>query len=227
VCTSDFRVVLLLRFVQGIGFGGLTPVIVTSIGSLFEGGIEAAAQGFRFASSGVVLMTLPLLGGVLVGYGWYYPFFVFGIAFPVAALFVLWFEEPTSEPSRSGGDSQETLRNLVALVRQRRGAAVLVARGIPEFLFLTFLTYNSLVVVRPIGESPTQAGLLVNVASIAHVVSATWAGRITARYESRLFPLLFANVCMGAGVALFGLVPSLPVTVVVSPAVGVGFGTTL
>lgn len=35
--TTDFLVVLALRFLQGIGFAGIVPIIVTSIGDLYTG----------------------------------------------------------------------------------------------------------------------------------------------------------------------------------------------
>jgi ACDE family multidrug resistance protein len=51
VFTNDFLVALALRLIQGIAFGGLTPIIITSIGDLYSGTTEATAQGLRFTGS--------------------------------------------------------------------------------------------------------------------------------------------------------------------------------
>jgi MFS family permease len=45
--TTDFGVVLALRVVQGFGFAGLNPIIVTSIGDMYTHEKEATGQGIR------------------------------------------------------------------------------------------------------------------------------------------------------------------------------------
>ncbi|WP_092692686.1 MFS transporter [Halorientalis regularis] len=224
--TTDFQVALALRLLQGIGFAGLTPIIVTSIGDLYRGGAEATAQGVRFATSGFTLMTFPLLGGTLAAIAWQYPFFLYALTFPTAVLIALFFEEPTSEDTRQGSADTD-LGDLLEFVSRPRVASVLVGRAIPNFLYTAFLTYNSFVVVQLIGGSPGEAGLLITAASVFHTASATQAGRITALFDSRLYPLLGANLSMGAGFAVVGLAGSLPVALIGSAGVGLGFGTSL
>lgn len=224
--TTDFRVALALRLLQGVGFSGLTPIIVTSIGDLYQAGEEATAQGLRFASSGLTLMTFPLLGGALVSIAWHYPFFLYVITVPTAVLIVLFFEEPMSEAARHRS-SDTSIADLLGFVRQRRVASILVGRAVPNFLYIAFLTYNSFIVVRIIGGNPGEAGLLITAASVMHALSATQAGRITSVFSSRLFPLLGANVSMGGGLALVALAGSVPVAVVGGAAVGLGFGLSL
>mgnify|MGYP006282935245 FL=1 len=224
--TTNFRIALALRLLQGVGFAGLTPVIVTSLGDLYHGGAEATAQGLRFASSGFTLMTFPLIAGTLVAFGWRYPFFLYGIAIPTAALIVLFFEEPMSERAMRESDRTD-LTDLFGFVRQPRVAAVLVGRAVPNFLYIAFLTYNSFVVVRIIGGDPGEAGLLITAASVMHAVSATQAGRLTALFASRLYPLLGANLSMAGGLALVGAAGSLPIALAGAAGVGLGFGTSL
>lgn len=51
--TTNFRIALGFRALQGVGFAGVTPVIITCLGDLYEGDAEATAQGIRFGISGV------------------------------------------------------------------------------------------------------------------------------------------------------------------------------
>lgn len=215
-----------LRLLQGVGFSGLTPIIVTSFGDLYRGGEEATAQGLRFASSGLTLMAFPLVGGALVTIAWHYPFFLYGITVPTAVLIVLFFEEPMSEAARRRS-SDTSVTDLLGFVRQRRIASILVGRAVPNFLYIAFLTYNSFIVVRIIGGNPGETGLLITAASVMHALSTTQAGRVTSIFSSRLFPLLGANVSMGGGLALVALAGSVPVAVVGGAAVGLGFGLSL
>ena len=103
----------------------------------------------------------------------------------------------------------------------------MLARGLPLTVWIGFVTYNSIVVVRFLGGTPTQAGALVSVGSLAYAAVASQAGRVTARFDSRLYPLVAANLCLGAGFALFLLAPSLPVAGVGIAVSGAGFGLVL
>ena len=243
--TSDFGTVLALRALQGVGFAALTPVIVTSIGDLYEGGREATAQGIRFAASGLTVMLLPPLAGVLVAVAWNAPFLLYLLAFPAALVAWRYFEEPTDDRAvgDGGGDrgAGDDVTNespgdadpdggtaaLLRLAKRPRVAAILVGRAVPNFLFIAYFTYNSFVVVQAIHGSPGQAGLVVAVVSVGQTVAATQAGRITARFESRFWPLAIATVAMSAGLAVAGLAPSLPALLVGGVAMGLGFGVSL
>jgi MFS family permease len=250
--TTEYRVALALRTLQGVAFGGLTPIIITSLGDIYEGTAEATAQGIRFTGSGLTQTVFPLLSGSLVAVAWQYPFLIYAIALPVAAVVALRFEEPTAargggagsgDRDRNGdrdgnGDSGSRaadgagaegsrLRALFGLVRQRRVAALVVARGLPLTVWIGFVTYNSIVVVRVLDGTPAQAGGLVAVGSLAYATAASQAGRVTARFDSRLYPLVAANVCLGTGFGLFLLAPSLAVAGAGIAVAGAGFGLAL
>ncbi|MEF8869616.1 MAG: MFS transporter, partial [Haloarculaceae archaeon] len=102
--TTEYRVALALRTLQGVAFGGLTPIIITSLGDIYEGTAEATAQGIRFTGSGLTQTVFPLLSGSLVAVAWQYPFLIYAIALPVAAVVALRFEEPTT----AGGGADTT-----------------------------------------------------------------------------------------------------------------------
>jgi cyanate permease len=104
---------------------------------------------------------------------------------------------------------------------------MVVARGLPLTVWIGFVTYNSIVVVRFLDGTPAQAGVLVAVGSLAYATAASQAGRITARFDSRLYPLVAANVCLGIGFGGFVLAPSLLVAGVGIAVSGAGFGVTL
>jgi MFS family permease len=171
-------------------------------------------------------MTFPLIGGALVAVAWQYPFFLYAVTFPAAVLIILYFNEPMSEATRQGNAETE-FSDIVGFVSQPKVAAVLIGRAIPNFLFIAFLTYNSFVVVRVIGGDPGEAGLLITAASVMHTLSATQAGRVTALFDSRLYPLLGANLSMGGGLAIVGLAGSVPIALLGSAGIGLGFGMSL
>lgn len=104
--TTDFRLVLGLRFVPGVGYRGLVPIIMMSIGDTYAGPREATGQGLRLAVNGASETVFPLITGTLVVLAWQYPFLLYAIAIPAAAAMFFWFDEPTTADSAgdpSGG----------------------------------------------------------------------------------------------------------------------------
>jgi MFS family permease len=129
--TTDFTVVLVLRALQGLGFAGILPVVITSIGDLYEGSEEATGQGLRFAVSGLSQATFPVLAGGLVVLAWRYPFLLYSVAIPIALLVYIRFDDPhtsgsagtdASEDRKAGReeDTQGTIGELVVLAPERR-----------------------------------------------------------------------------------------------------------
>lgn len=229
--TTDFRVALGLRLLQGIAFGGVTPIIITSIGDVYDGNVEATAQGIRFTGSGLSNVTFPLIAGLLVVVSWRYPFFLYALALPIAVVVYRWFDEPVSDDQPAGAASGSTARqqlgSLSRLVRHRRVGAMIVARGLPVFTWIGFITYNSIVVVRVLDESPAAAGVVVSIASFTLAIAASQAGRITAAFDSRFLPLIASNACLGVGFAVFLFAPDIVIGGLGMALSGLGFGLTL
>jgi len=229
--TTDFTVVLVLRALQGVAFAGISPVIITSIGDLYDERTETTAQGIRFTGSGLSSALFPLLSGLLVVAGWQYPFLLYFLALPCALVVYRWFEDPhdgrESTTVTDGGQARSQLGALVRLVRQPRVFAFVIARGLPVATWFGFLTYNSVVVVRFTDASPSTAGLLITVASLAYAATASQSGRILQRFPNQWYPLIGANVCLALGFVVFLLVPGLPVKAVGIAVTGVGFGILL
>lgn len=229
VLTTDFRLVLALRFVQGFGFGGLVPTITASIGDMFDEGKEVTGQGLRMTVNGLSSTVVPLVAGALVVLSWRYPFLLYAAAFPVAAIVYFRFEEPTADASDHGGAfAEETyLRALLDLVRRPRMLSLVVARSLPVAVWIGLFTYNSLVVVRLMDGTPFQAGVLVAVGSLVFATAASQVGRIQTRFGGKFYPLVLANVALAIGFAGFLFSPGVFVASLWVALAGAGFGVSI
>ncbi|MFB6192299.1 MAG: MFS transporter [Haloarculaceae archaeon] len=258
--TTDFRVVLALRFVQGVGFSGLVPTITTSIGDMYADAREATAQGLRLGMNGISGAVVPPIAGLLVVVSWRYPFALYASAVPVAIAVQLWLTETTAETDpaaargrnegreengtggedegndeRGKGEGTGTAddggaayrRALLGLLGRRRVLALVIARTLPVVVWVGFFTYNSIVVVDLLGGTPPQAGLLVAVGNLVFGIAASQAGRITARADSRFYPLVAANVALATGFAVMLFAPGLAVAAAGITVAGVGMGISL
>lgn len=87
---NDFNLFLLLIFIQGIGAAPLGAFNVTLISDFFQGKERATALGYNGTILNLSTTIYPILGGLLAGFGWRYPFLLpllsFLVFFPI-----LWF----------------------------------------------------------------------------------------------------------------------------------------
>jgi len=224
--TTDFRVALALRLLQGIGWAGLTVLIVTSIGDLYSGMTETTAQGLRMTGVGVGGASLSVIAGVVVVGGWRYPFLLYLLVLPVAVAAFLWMEESTTgsddDAPEDGDDGYGW--ELFAIVWHPRVLAIVVARALPVVGFLGFVTYNSVIVVELLDGTPAQAGLLYGVWSVVYASIASQLGRVTDLIGGRYRALVLANGCLGGGLVMIFFAPGLLVAGVGTVVMGVGFG---
>jgi MFS family permease len=81
-----YALVLTGRAVQGLGAGGIFPVASAVIGDVFPPGRRGAALGLIGAVFGVAFLIGPILGGVLLLWGW--PL-LFLVNLPIAAVVIV------------------------------------------------------------------------------------------------------------------------------------------
>lgn len=225
--TTRFRTALVLRLLQGLGWAGVQVTTITGLGDLYSGAAEATAQGLRVAMLGISSTVMPILAGVLVAIAWQYPFLLYGLALPIALVAALWLRDPTASGGSNSVASADRFAQLRALARfagRPSVVAVLVARTTPGIVFTGFLTYNSLLVVRGMGGTPGQAGILVALFSIVFATAATQAGRATAAFDGRAVPLVGGSGLMTVGLVLAAVTSRVPVAMVGTVVMGLGFG---
>lgn len=230
--TTNFHVALALRAVQGVGFAGTIPIGITSLGDLYNGEKAATAHGFRMSGSGIFQTVFPILAGALVGFGWYFPFYLFAFCIPTAILLHLLMNEPMEfdDGGRSlasdgrGAQRKPSLQELFELVSKRHVLPMVVAYTVFPIVWFGFLTYNSVIVVRLLDGTPTQAGLLAGLASVCYAATGTQAGQLTSLFDSQRYVLIAANLAMGIGFAVFTLVPAPAIAATGVVVLGGGFG---
>lgn len=230
--TADFRLTLLLRFLQGIGWAGTIPVIIVLIGDIYDGTAEVTAQGLRFTASGVMQAIVPVVAGGLIVVSWQYPFLLFLVSVPLALSIYFGLEDDrlpsTDQPSGvKTGSRREYLRSLIRFVTRPAVLPLIAGRATLTFLYFAFLTYVSIVVVNLLGETPQQAGFLLAVASLVYATAASQSGRALGWISDRRRLLVAGHLALGAGIVLLGVAPGIPVAVVGVVCIGVGWGLSL
>lgn len=220
----DFNVLLLLRFLQGVGAAGLGSINVTIIGDLYSGRERTAAMGCNSSVLSIGTASYPAIGGALATVGWYYPFALPLAAIPVglAVLFSLHNPEP-KEPQRF----KEYLTDARKIVATRQVAG-LFAVSVITFIILygSYLTFFPLLIEDSFSVSPFIIGLVMSVSSIATGLTSSQLGRI-ARLSSERGLIGVACVLYAVALVSIPLVPSLWLFLIPTIILGVAMGISL
>ena len=202
----DFKTLLILRGLQGIGAAPLLPVSFAIIGDLFSGQKRAEAMGFNTTVMYMGYVIYPLLGGALAGLAWNYAFLPFLTAIPVGiiALVSLHPHEPNSKESL-----KDHLGNALRYLRGLKVLWLFSATVITYIiLFGAYLTYFSIFLEDRFGASPFTIGLFLSIIGLFTAGVSSQLGRLSKRF-SVVSLIIGAFVIYAVAMAIIPLAPSL------------------
>ncbi len=156
----NFRTLLELRFVQGIGAAPLESLALTLISDLYTGKMLTAAMGFNGTAIGISLAVYPLISGALTGLGWYYPFLLPLAAIGIALLALLRLKIPKL-PKQKDFNLKTYGANIGRSINDRRVIGSLFAViALFVLLFGPYFTYIPIVANDTLGASALTIGII-------------------------------------------------------------------
>ncbi len=99
---SAYLTLLVSRACLGVGIGLINTKAVSMIGERFTGEFRQKLQGIRCSMETLGQAALTLISGQLLAYSWHHAFYVYGVAFVVLALYLLFV------PDTKNGDSGQS-----------------------------------------------------------------------------------------------------------------------
>ncbi|WP_338726745.1 MFS transporter [Haladaptatus sp. DJG-WS-42] len=220
----NFTALLVLRAIQGTAAAGLFVATVTIIGDTFEGTQRNAVLGMNIAVLSAGAALFPLVGGILVTFGWNVPFVACLLALPVGLFALLALEEPAVE---------REMRSLTYL----RGAVSVVTGPNTLFLYAAafateLLLFGAIITVLPFllneqyALAPVFIGGIIVAAEAGSIVVSTQNGRL-AGYVSNGLLVAGGFVCFGVGLLVIWLAPSVLIVAAGAVVVGAGLGLSM
>ena len=172
----DFKLLLILRLIQGIGAAPLGSLTVTIIGDLYSRKELIAAMGYNSSIRSIGSASYPAIGGALAMMGWHYPFILPVIAIPIG-FFVL-FNLKVPEPENKL-HIREHLNIVWKKLRNRQVVGLLVI-GIIIFvmLFGSYMTCFPLLLGNSFGLSSLIIGLIMAGVSLIAAFTSSQLGKI-------------------------------------------------
>ncbi|MFW5733598.1 MAG: MFS transporter [Oceanidesulfovibrio sp.] len=193
----DFTLLLVLRFLQGVGAAALGALNITIIGDLFSGTRRATALGLNASVLALAVAVYPVLGGSLAFFGWFAPFFLPVFAIPLAWIVLTRLDNP--EPTEHQ-KLREYFLAIWAGIRNPQVLGLLLA-SLSTFIILygPVLTYLPVYLHEAFGATSFAIGCIISAASLVTALVASQLGRLAMRFsERRLFKiafLVYATAC--------------------------------
>lgn len=220
----DFKTLLILRALQGVGGAPLMSVPATIIGDVFSGQKRTEAMGLLTTAMYVGYIIYPLMGGALANLAWEYAFLPFLTAIPVGILALRYLRCP--EP-----DSQQNLKdylgNALHYLRSLK-ALWLFSVTVITFILLygAYLTYFSLFLGDYFHASPFTIGLFISTIGVCTAGVSAQLGRFSKRF-SLVSLIITAFVTYAFAMALIPVAPNLWFCLLPTTLFGIAHGLNL
>ena len=220
----SFELLLILRFVQGMGASALGALNTTIIGDIYSGRERSAALGYNSSVLSIGTAGYPAIGGLLATLGWFYPFALAFIAVPVGLLVIFSLHNP--EP-RSEERLKDYLGSVISHLRSREALGLLCAS-----LFTFIIVYGSQITFLPIlmherfGTPSFLIGLVISSSSVATAITSSQIGRLTGYFSEKTL-LKSSFLLYAASLVLIAFIPSLWLLLVPMFLFGVAQGINL
>lgn len=218
----SFELLLIARFLQGVGSAGLINLAVVLIGDHWSGTERTRLVGRNSAVLTVGLAAMPLLSGTITEIaGWRTAFAIYTVAFATAGWAWLTLEE--SRPGHPPG-LRTQLSGAFAVVRTPVVATTIIT-GMLVFvvIFGLMLTVLPVHLANEFGLGAGARGLIISLPAITSTLSAFNLGRIRASASPRTIVALSAAGFTVAFLAL-GLAGGLVVVVMATLIYGLAEG---
>jgi len=155
----DFKLLLILRLIQGAGAASLGSLTVTIIGDLYSRKELVAAMGYNSSVRSIGSASYPAIGGALAMMGWHYPFILPVIAVPIG--FLVLFNLKTPEP-----ENEVHIREHLNIVWKKLGnrqviGLLVISIIIFVMLFGSYMTCFPLLLGNSFGLSSLIIGLIM------------------------------------------------------------------
>lgn len=174
--TRDFGLLLLLRFIQGVGAAALSILYITLIGDLYSGRERATAMGYNASVLSVGTASYPAIGGALATLGWYYPFALAILAIPLGFVVLSALENPEPKNAQS---LRTYLHQAWENIRHHQAIALFLLTML-AFLIIygAYLTYFPFLMERAFQASPFAIGVMMSAMSLATALTSSQLGKL-------------------------------------------------
>ncbi len=202
---GNFQTLIGWRFLQGLGSASLNLVSLTLISTIYRGKALTLAMSISVSAIGASTAIYPIIGGVLAGFSWRYPFLLATLAFPLLMLVLMVLKLPRPS-SNQKLDLKIYLRKVWQSINNPTVLGLLLAISL-MFLIQSgpFITYIPILAGVNFGASGLFIGLVLASMSVSLGLVASQLGRLT-RHASEITLIKAAFTIAAIALAMIPLI---------------------
>jgi len=222
--TSDFRLLLLWRMLQGIASAPLGGLLPTIISDLFSGNQRNEALGVNNTINYAGYVVFPVIGGALAGISWSSPFLLFLVAVPIGIIAKFYLKSPEPEKTQS---LSEYFRGTLYYLKSWKVMWLFLATIITYILLYgAFLTYFTILVENRFSGAPIVLGSFVSVLGLMTAIASFQVGKLS-KYLSSEKLVVIGFIIYAVATAIVPLISNIWLCLLPVALFGIGHGLNL
>ena len=217
---ENFTLILVCRFLLGIGIAGISLTVTALIGEYYAGMQRAKVIGYQAAAIGVGTLVLETLGGSLADVGWNYPFLIYLVGIPIIVFGLISVRDPTR--IQRGPAQSQPMQDKPADNGGARKIAFCYAMVFLEMFLMFTVPMNFSYYIVEMEQPFVMMGILLGLMGVAQAVfSILYTRRATKLSDRMAFSCAF--LMMGFSLVML-YVPLLPLTFISMVIMGCSLG---
>lgn len=190
----DFNLLLVLRFLSGMGAASLGALNVTLIGDLFANEKRQKIVGYNNSALNFGTTIVPIIGGMLAKIHWNYVYILPLFAVVLAIWMLYAFEEPVSNTKSTAGYFKGFVN---ALKSYKISMMYLVNLLMYIVLFGSLWTYIPFLIEKKFISSSIINGFVLSGMSLTASIVSIFFGKIAAKHSpGKLFAIAFTLIAV-------------------------------
>jgi MFS family permease len=190
LCTfaETYYMLLIFRFIQGLGAASLGMINVTLIGDLYSDHRRATAMGYNASVLSLGTASYPAIGGALATIGWFFPFYLPLLAIPVGFFVTFSLKNPGVAGKR---DLKTYFRKAWKTINVKAvWGLFLITILLFIILYGSYLTFFPLLLEQEFGAGSLTIGLVMSAMSVTTALISSQLGQLRKMFPARLILIL-------------------------------------
>lgn len=202
---NPYTFLLIGRFIQGIGASGAFPVVIPTVGDMFDDEKDVSkGLGFIETSNTLGKVLSPILGSLFALIVWYFPFVVIPVITLISILLVTFLVKPPKEKEKDK-EFDEFFRNFKLIFKNnaRWLIGVFIIGGISMFVLFGFQFHLSNLLENQYKINGINRGLILAVPLLFLCSAAFLTGKKIGSSKNLMKWLIFSGYVFVFGSLIF------------------------